>query len=644
MLKISFVQPNFRQGPGGVAAYLPYSCGLLWAYALTSDLVKENFERQKFVYQRDPIEETAQELAQCNIVAFSTYVWNRNYNYTLAARIKEINPDVFVVFGGPEPPVSKKNIFKDIMPFADAIVKREGEITFRNLLEHYIRKEPYDNIAGLLLNRDGEVLETGDGERIQLLDQIPSPYTSGVFDHLLPLEAEWNGTYETNRGCPYQCTFCDWGSLTYSKIKKFDLERVFGELEWFGKNKISFLDNADANFGIFPDRDNLIIDKLLDVQKRYGFPYRTNWAWAKNQKSEIIKMARKVMHGGTGFNNGLTISLQSLDEHTLDTIKRSNLEVNKIAELFEECQKNNVPLNNELILGLPGENKDSWRRTLFKLIEIGQHDGFEAWQCQLLENAEMNLLQRRLHGINGIKVSDYFSNGWTAYEASETIEIVTSTNTMPQPDMVASYAQFWFLLTWHMGGLSQFVSRFVHKYLGVDYVDFYDGFRKYLNDTDEVWREEEETFAKCIDSWYTTGDRIEGWVGEIQISAINFHFKSLFRMHLDGLQSRYHQLVEEYTRLQYSDKIPAEILDEVIRFNNSYITRYGEFDDGIYELDYNLHEYLVYKDAELVKKPTKIRTWFPHDLERSKDFLWYVQAVYFARRRNFGKNFLETIE
>jgi hypothetical protein len=115
-------------------------------------------------------------------------------------------------------------------------------------------------------------------------------------------------------------------------------------------------------------------------------------------------------------------------------------------------------------------------------------------------------------------------------------------------------------------------------------------------------------------------------------------------MHLDGLQSRYHQLVEEYTRQQYSDKIPAEILDEVIRFNNSYITRYGEFEDGIYELDYNLHEYLVYKDAELVKKPTKIRTWFPHDLERSKDFLWYVQAVYFARRRNFGKNFLETIQ
>ena len=40
----------------------------------------------------------------------------------------------------------------------------------------------------------------------------------------------WNGTLETNRGCPFACTFCDWGGLTYSKLKKFPEEKVLQEL------------------------------------------------------------------------------------------------------------------------------------------------------------------------------------------------------------------------------------------------------------------------------------------------------------------------------------------------------------------------------------------------------------------------------
>ena len=641
MLKISFVQPNFRQGPGGRGAYLPYSSGLLWAYALTSNLVKTNIELHKFVYQRDPIESTAQDLSQCNIVAFSTYVWNRNYNYTLASRIKELNPDVFIVFGGPEPPITKTDIFKNILTFADVIVKREGEITFRTLLEHYIRNESYVDINGMLINDNGSTVDTGEGQRIQMLDQIPSPYTTGVFDELLSQEQEWNMTVETNRGCPYQCTFCDWGSLTYSKIKKFDLDRVFGELEWSGTHKISFLDIADANFGIFPDRDNLIIDKLIDVQQRYNYPYRTSWSWAKNQKSEVIQMAKRVMYGGLGFNNGLTVSLQTLDEHTLETIKRSNLEINKIVELFEECQRNNVPLINELILGLPGESKESWRRTLFKLIEIGQHDGFEAWLCQLLENAEMNLFQRRVHGIKGIKVSDYFSNG-SYDEAPELIEITVATDSMPQQDMVASYAQFWFLLTWHMSGLSQFASRFLKKYCDEDYIEFYDNFRTYLS-TDPHWQLEEEMFFNYINDWLSTGERIEGLVGGIKVNAINFHFRSLFRMHVDKLQDRYYNLVEDFVRDRYSNKVPPELLDDVIKLNKLHTTRYGEFDDSYHTLAYNLHDYLISKDVKLVKQPTTLRVYYPHDRERSMDFLWYVESLYYARRRNFGKNFLETI-
>ncbi len=305
---ISFVQPNFRQGPGGIAAYLPYSCGLLWAHAQTNQVVKNYFILDKLVYSREDQKTLSLELSKNDVIAFSTYVWNRNYNFDLAKKVKELNPNVLIIFGGPELPITKENIFKDIIPFADIVVKSEGEYIFTSLLESYLTEKNYKGISGILINSNGDVIDTGNAIRIENLDTVPSPYLIGVFDEILPKEQEWNGTLETNRGCPYKCTFCDWGSLTYSKVKKFGLERVFSELKWMSDNKIGYLDVADANFGIFIERDNMIVDKLIEYQQKTGYPYRTGWSWAKNQQSEVVKIAKKLINTGH-FNNGLTISL-----------------------------------------------------------------------------------------------------------------------------------------------------------------------------------------------------------------------------------------------------------------------------------------------------------------------------------------------
>ena len=157
---ISFVQPNFRQGPGGIAAYLPYSCGLLWAHAQTNELVNNNFVLNELVYKREPIEDLANTLSKDDIVAFSTYVWNRNYNFKLAKRVKELNKNVFILFGGPEPPITNPDIFSEIMPFADIIVKGEGELIFTSILENYLKDKDYKSIKGLLIKTSGQAHTT----------------------------------------------------------------------------------------------------------------------------------------------------------------------------------------------------------------------------------------------------------------------------------------------------------------------------------------------------------------------------------------------------------------------------------------------------------------------------------------------------
>ena len=135
MKKIGFVQVNFRQGPVAYNAhYLPYSAGIILSYALSHDHIKSQWKLADLIWRRDPIESTAQQLKHNDIVAFSTYVWNRRYSYALAERVKELNPDCVIVFGGPEPAITDPKLFEK-HPFMDLVIVMEGEITFKQIID-----------------------------------------------------------------------------------------------------------------------------------------------------------------------------------------------------------------------------------------------------------------------------------------------------------------------------------------------------------------------------------------------------------------------------------------------------------------------------------------------------------------------------
>jgi hypothetical protein len=100
----------------------------------------------------------------------------------LARRIKEFNPGCLIVFGGPEPAIENPKLFED-EPFMDLVIKMEGEITFRRILKEF--GTDYQQIPGLLINSAQGMINTGDSARIDNLDQIPSPYLTGIFDKII---------------------------------------------------------------------------------------------------------------------------------------------------------------------------------------------------------------------------------------------------------------------------------------------------------------------------------------------------------------------------------------------------------------------------------------------------------------------------
>jgi radical SAM superfamily enzyme YgiQ (UPF0313 family) len=636
--KISLVQPNFQQGPKEFNAhYLPYSVGVLWSYVQQFDEIKSNYCLDKLLWKRSSINDTAESLADNNIVAFSTYVWNKNYNYAVAQRLKNINPGIILIFGGPEIPITKKDLFKKL-PFIDYVIKSEGEITFKNLLTAFVENTDPASIPGLLVNVEGKVLDTGDAGRIENLDQIPSPYLSGVFDKLISETqgVEWNATLETNRGCPYACTFCDWGSLTYNKVKKFNLERVFAELEWIGKNKCGFVSITDANFGMFVERDNMIADKLLEVQQKYGYPYTFSVAWAKNQKSEVIDIVKKLIKSPK-FNQGLTVSVQSMDLDVLENIKRKNLEQHKIEDIFSLCDKNSIPVYTEVILGLPGETLETWREGFYKLFRANNHVGITILHAQMLENAEMNLLQKKLFEIKHRPVYDYMSGSYNFDELKESVEVVISTKDMSTNDMLEAHAVSWFLNTFHINGLTTYISRFLHASKGIDYKLFYDKLYEYIK-SDEWFEYERKNIKKYYENWMLEGSINHPDISNIEVHGWNLVHRTTLNIHADQKYNYVFDLIDRFVK----NNFPGEEIDQLLEFNRLFVIDY-----------YNIKNYPVVKtfDFDFLGYiqdglPLAVKTQYEFDFKEDKNISKerFLENIYFSRRRNFGKAWITRIE
>jgi radical SAM superfamily enzyme YgiQ (UPF0313 family) len=635
--KISWVQPNFQQGPAEYNIYyLPYSAGTIWAYCQEDPEIRKNFALDQMVWRREPIADTAHRLAQSDIVAFSTYVWNRAYNYSLAEEIKKIRPLCFLIFGGPEPAISDPDLFL-VNNFMDVVVKLEGEITFKKILQSWSSRD-FREIPGLLINQSGKVFDTGKPTRITDLENMPSPYLTGVFDQIMADNPtiEWNATLETNRGCPFACTFCDWGSLTYNKIKQFNLERVVQELEWMGQHRCGFVSIADANFGAFIERDGIIVDKIIEVQNRYKYPKSFSVAWAKNQKKEVVGLAKKLIDSPFR-NQGLTLSVQSLDQDVLKNIKRRNMETNNLESIFAACLDQRIPVFTELILGLPGETLASWKENFWRLYRLGNHTGITVNHAQLLENSEMNLSQRQIYGIKSIKNYDYFPGVKGQVYTPECVEIVTHTRQLPTDDLLTAMRFSWFQNTWHISGLSTLIARFLNRYLQIDYGAFYHQFSVFLDD-DDWWQAQQREISQYQRNWLHDGFiNHPGFMG-IQISGWNLIHVTVMQIQIDSLHDHVLNLVFRFIERFNLD---PDLLNDLITLQQNYFIRHSDL--AMYpkqvELSHNLWSYI--QGNQLLEKRTTPHVFDFND-DKNMSRARFLENYYYLRRRNFGKATIQT--
>ncbi|MGV3524389.1 MAG: B12-binding domain-containing radical SAM protein [Candidatus Sericytochromatia bacterium] len=311
--------------------------------------------------------DTASLLAQIDkhgpgLILFSNYMWTREANLAISAAAKAHSPNSVIVHGGPDTPAytSACAAYLQRYPFVDLAIHGAGEDTLLALFDALLQGSPLSEVNGLGYLEAGTLIKTPARPRLQDPNRYPSPYLTGLFESL-PWQ-QWSAiTLETNRGCPYGCTFCDWGSATQQKIQRFDMARITAEVAWLAQHRIPKLWIADSNFGIF-ERDLEITRMICATKEKYGYPHLVITNYAKNTKQHLVEIIEMLVdHGlvGTGI-----VSLQTRDQATLKAVRRSNIKTEEYDRLRTTFEARKLPMSTQLMIGLPGSTRASFKDDL----------------------------------------------------------------------------------------------------------------------------------------------------------------------------------------------------------------------------------------------------------------------------------------
>lgn len=382
--KIGLVQTSDINGGNLI---LPLAIGILWEYAMTNPTNRQKWQLQQVVYKKEAINETAQALAQCDLVAFSTYVWNSEYQFELARQIKELNPKCYTVFGGQEIHANLSNFWEERQQYIDLAIVGDGFKSFSLILEQWPNLN-LDSIPGAQTKN----YFSGEAPREENLESVPSPYLNGFYDHIIEKEQNTGVmlqvTMQTSRGCPYSCSFCDQGREYKNKVYFYNIDQVKQEFEWCGKNKIVFIALADDNWGI-ATRDIELMEHLCQVKLKYGYPDVIDVTFAKNAPERVVQIAKIDKKYGTNLIRGVTSALQSKNPKTLEAIRRVNLPIDKQTKYLQELRDINTPIYAELIWPLPYETYDTFLNGIDQVVESKLYDWVAIYPLNMVKSADL---------------------------------------------------------------------------------------------------------------------------------------------------------------------------------------------------------------------------------------------------------------
>jgi radical SAM superfamily enzyme YgiQ (UPF0313 family) len=312
-----------------------------------------------------------------NVVCFSLYIWNNDTSIEISKRVREeFGDDILILAGGPSVNITRDPEYIEKNSQFDYITYAQGEKPFYEILKHYFNDA---KLSLLTMKNCGWVDEKGsvkkaDYDFYRLTEGSPYIESRHLLEQVVN-DAEYAGKtlslpWESSKGCPYNCSFCDWTSGLSHKVskRKFNYEL---EVELFEELGIFDLYFSDANFGLHKE-DPEIMRVLVEAQKRVGGKFKIQSVnFSKNKKDVVYSLVEQAIEADLIIN--YKCSIQDIHEFILDNIERPDIPWDEHLVFINNLKKkfpNWVPCA-EIIQGLPGQTRETWDALLNSLSENG---------------------------------------------------------------------------------------------------------------------------------------------------------------------------------------------------------------------------------------------------------------------------------
>lgn len=377
---------------------------------LRNDLNNHNIACDMVEYNiKNDLELLAMQLKEYDLIALSTYIFNIEATKKLVNLIKQANPNVVIVLGGPEVSYLNESEARELV--FDYIICGNGEKLLVSLIND-LKNNKFISNKYIVSKKDNEIILNKDVHKV--LDDYFYDLTNDFYNVDLNNQIVY---FETSRGCPYGCYYC-LASLD-NDIRNVPIANIFEKLAYLLENKAKIVKFLDRTFNFNVKTTNQILEYLIENDNNYTtFQFEiTGELLAESSIDLINKRARKNQFR-------FEIGIQS-------TNKQANLEIgryqdfNKLKKVIEKIQeKDKVILHLDLIAGLPYEDIDSFKQTFNEVYDLKGME-LQLGILKLLKGTKMNDLVLKHEYVFEKKAPyELIKNKYLSEDELDIIEIV----------------------------------------------------------------------------------------------------------------------------------------------------------------------------------------------------------------------------
>lgn len=305
-----------------------------------------------------------------DVVAFSCYIWNMEFVNRLAELIKLVDPNIEILYGGPEVSYEGKEFLENHE--GEYVIVGEGEKTFREFVLYKLGEGKIEDIKGLNYKRDGKVFENPKRHEMDM-NELVFPYT---------YEEDINNKivyYEASRGCPFKCKYCL--SSVMHGVRFLDVERVKKELKYFMERGLKLVKFVDRTFNCNREYTVELLKYLSEQDTETRFHFEVAADLLTEEQIEILNNAPKGRFQ-------LEVGVQTTNNEVLHNINRYITYENIKEKVLKVAAGKNVMQHLDLIAGLPGEDLESFKKS-FNDVHAIRPDEIQLGFLKLLKGSSM---------------------------------------------------------------------------------------------------------------------------------------------------------------------------------------------------------------------------------------------------------------